>query len=63
MNEIEPGIYNDFDKYVDYYNNNLKSKFSGVFGGPKSATGGKKSRRLRLKSNRKTKKKGRNSKK
>ena len=63
MNDIEPGTYNNFDEYVGYYNNNLKSNFPGVFGGPKSATGGKKSRRLRLKSNRKTKKKGRNSKK
>jgi biotin operon repressor len=63
MNDIEPETYDNFDKYVDYYNDNLKSSFPGVFGGPKSATGGKKSRRLRIKSNRKTKKKGRKSKK
>ena len=56
MNDIETGTYKDFDKYVKYYNDNIESKFPGVIGGPKSATGGKKSRRLRLKSNRKTKK-------
>ena len=65
MNDIERDTYPDFDKYVTYYNDNIKKKsnFSGLFGEPKSATGGKKSRRLRLKSNRKTKKKRRNSKK
>ena len=63
MNDIEPGTYKDFDKYVKYYNDKIESKIPGVFGGPKSVTGGKKSRRLRLKSNRKTKKKRRNSKK
>ena len=72
MNEIERDTYPNFDKYVTYYNDNIKKKsnFSGLFGepksatgGPKSATGGKKSRRLRLKSNRKTKKKRRNNKK
>ena len=56
MNDIETGTYKDFDKYVKYYNDNIESKFPGVIGGPKRATGGKKSRRLRLKSNRKTKK-------
>jgi hypothetical protein len=67
MNKLEPEKYNDFQKYVDYYNKKLKPKdnvksndnikrhFAGI-GGPKSATGGKKSRRLRLKSNKKTKK-------
>lgn len=56
VNNIDPGTYNDFQTYVDYYNNNIKRNFAEI-GGPKRATGGKKSRRLRLKSNRKTKKK------
>ena len=64
MNEIAPGTYKNFDEYIKYYNNNLKTSFPGIpFGGPKNATGGKKSRRLRLKSNRKTKKRCKKSKK
>ena len=62
MNEIAPGTYKNFDEYIKYYNDNVKQNFEG-FAGPKRVNGGKKSRRLRLKSNRKTKKKGRNSKK
>lgn len=64
INKIIPRPYNNFDRYVNYYNNNLKSNFPGIpFARPKSVNGGKKSRRLRLKSNRKTKKRGRKSKK
>ena len=64
FNEIEPSTYKNFDKYVKYYRDNIQSNFPDMpFARPKSANGGKKSRRLRLKSNRKTKKRCKKSKK